>query len=93
MLENNILPRLDYATIIDSSKVGSIKPEQKIFEAALRASQVEPSEILFIDDSRPNLMAAEKLGWNVLWFDDYRPEESQARIKEWLDFGEPENIN
>ena len=93
MLENNVLPRLDYATIIDSSKVGSIKPEQKIFETAFRASQVEPHEILFIDDSRPNLMAAEKLGWNVLWFDDYRPEESQARIKEWLDFGEPENNN
>lgn len=88
MIAQKTLPPLNYSSIIDSSKIGSIKPEQKIFEAALRETGVEPHEILFIDDSRPNLMAAEKLGWNVLWFDDYRPEESETRIKEWLDFNE-----
>jgi len=32
------------------------------------------------------VMAAQKLGWKVLWFDDYRPEDSVKRIKSALDF-------
>jgi hypothetical protein len=30
-------------------------------------------------------MAAERFGWHVLWFDDYRPEESAERIKQVLE--------
>lgn len=86
MINSGTLPRVDYSSIIDSSVVKAIKPEQKIFEIASLESGVSPSEILFIDDSRQNLMAAEKLGWNVLWFDDYRPQESATRIHEWLHF-------
>ena len=86
MINNGSLPHLSYNAIIDSSLVKTIKPEQKIFEIATSESGVLPKEILFIDDSRQNLMAAEKLGWNVLWFDDYRPQESAARIHEWLHF-------
>jgi len=45
---------------------------------------VEPHEILLVDDDRPNLMAAERLGWQVLWFDDYRPTDSVERIRDAL---------
>jgi FMN phosphatase YigB (HAD superfamily) len=44
-----------------------------------------PREILLVDDTRANIMAAEKCGWQVLWFDDYRPVESVARIKTALE--------
>lgn len=84
MLAANLLPTIDYAAIIDSSAVGTIKPEPKIYELAQARSGVKPEEILLVDDSRSNLMAAEKFGWHVLWFDDYRPDESAARVKDSL---------
>lgn len=85
MLAANLLPAVKYVSIIDSSVVGTIKPEPQIYEIAQAKTGVQPSEILLIDDSRSNLMAAEKFGWHVLWFDDYRPHESAARIKESLE--------
>lgn len=86
MFKRGTLPSVNYAAIIDSSVYAVIKPEQKIYEIAQEKSGVKPEEILFIDDSRSNLMAAEKLGWRVLWFDDYRPEESADRVKQALEF-------
>lgn len=86
MLAANIIPNIEYAAIIDSSKTGAIKPEQAIYEAAQHYTNCQPNEILLIDDSRANLMAAEKMGWHVLWFDDYRPDESVARIRTTLQF-------
>lgn len=85
MLREGVLPRVDYAQVIDSSQVKAVKPEPRIFEIAQERSGVAPEEILFIDDSRPNLMAAEKFGWKVLWFDDYRPDQSVDRIKHALE--------
>lgn len=80
-----LIPDVDYDVIIDSSEVGVIKPEMKIFEIATERSGVQPEEILFIDDSRPNIMAADKLGWHVLWCDDYHPEETISRIRSSLE--------
>lgn len=85
MLAGSLLPNIPYAAIIDSSKTGAIKPEPAIYEAAQHYTNCDPSEILLVDDSRANIMAAEKFGWHVLWFDDYRPEESAARVKDALD--------
>ena len=81
MMEHKLVPKLNYECIVDSSQVGAIKPEAKIYEIAEKMAGYSGSEILFIDDSRTNLMAAERFGWRVLWFDDYRPEESVKRVK------------
>lgn len=89
MLERGLLPKLNYASIIDSSKTGAIKPEPHIYEAAQAfANGCAPEEILLIDDARTNLMAAERMGWKVLWFDDYRPDESVARVRQALEFSD-----
>ncbi|HTE21480.1 MAG TPA: HAD-IA family hydrolase [Candidatus Limnocylindria bacterium] len=88
MFERGILPDVPYASIIDSSKVGAIKPEPRIYEVAQDWAECDPSEILLIDDSRTNLMAAERMGWHVLWFDDYRPEESVAHVRGALELEE-----
>lgn len=80
------VPTLPYHSVIDSSQVKAIKPEAKIYQIAQEKAGVAPHEILFVDDSRSNLMAAEKLGWHVMWFDDYRPAQSVAHIKEALSF-------
>ena len=85
MRKRQLLPDIAYDAIIDSSKVGAIKPEKKIYQVAAERANVKPEEILLIDDSRTNLMAAEHLGWHVLWFDDYRSKESIARIRKALE--------
>jgi len=80
------IPTLPYQTIIDSSVVKAIKPEPKIYQVAQEQAKVPPEQILLVDDSRTNLMAAEKMGWHVLWFDDYRPAESVEHIRAALNF-------
>lgn len=85
LLEQGILPKVPYTAIIDSSEVKTIKPEKHIFEIATEKAGVKSSEILFVDDSRANVMAAEHMGWHVLWFDDYRPDDSVQRIHSALE--------
>lgn len=86
LISRGKLPDLPYDVIIDSSEVHAIKPEPEIYETARRHAGVNPEEILFVDDSRTNLMAAERLGWRVLWFDDYRPAEAVEKIRNTLEF-------
>ncbi|HVX24574.1 MAG TPA: HAD-IA family hydrolase [Candidatus Saccharimonadales bacterium] len=84
MRQSGALPDLAYDAVVDSSVVHAIKPEPHIYEVAQQYTGVAASEILLVDDSRVNLMAAEKLGWHVLWFDDSRIEESVQRVREAL---------
>lgn len=76
MKTQDLIPDIAYDAVIDSSIVHAIKPEAAIFAAAAGAAGVDPEAILLVDDSRANLMAAERQGWRVLWFDDYHPAES-----------------
>lgn len=87
--KRGLIPNIAYKAIVDSSEIGSLKPEKQVYEVALSRSGVEPNEILLVDDSRSNLMAADKLGWKVLWFDDYEPSESITKIHSSL---EPEEL-
>lgn len=79
-----LIPDLAYDVIVDSSKAGFIKPEAKMYEFATQQAHCPAGEILLVDDSRANLMAAAKHGWHVLWFDDYHPSESATRVREAL---------
>lgn len=86
MMAQGMLPKITYKAIVDSSQVHAIKPEEVIYQKAAEFAGCPPEEILLVDDARSNLMAAEKMGWKVLWFDDYRPEESIARVRNALEF-------
>lgn len=85
MQARELLPGVKFDAIIDSSQVGAIKPEPEVYQIATEKSGVKSEEILLIDDSRVNLMAAERYGWRVLWFDDSRPTEAAARIRSALE--------
>lgn len=85
MRRKHQLPDLPYDAVVDSSEVGAIKPDAEIYEIAAAKAGVPTDEILLIDDSRANLMAADKQGWHVLWFDDSRTDESTARAREVLE--------
>lgn len=85
LLRQGLLPNVSYDAIVDSSVVRTIKPESRMYAQATLKAHCPSSEILLVDDSRINLMAAEKHGWHVLWFDDYRPDESVQRVKSALE--------
>lgn len=84
MQQAGMLPNVDFAQIIDSSEVGSLKPEPKIFQIATELAGVAPHEIMLVDDNRANLMAAEDAGWRAIQFDNYQPEISIENIKSAL---------
>jgi FMN phosphatase YigB (HAD superfamily)/DNA-binding XRE family transcriptional regulator len=86
LMQRNLIPNIKYKVIVDSSRVAALKPTPKIYELAQQLAAVEPSEILTIDDSRSNLVTADRLGWHVVWFDEIRPEESIERAKQALEF-------
>lgn len=75
------IPDIHYDAIVDSSEVGALKPEARIYEIATERAGLPPEEIMLIDDSRPNLAAAAKLRWNVIWFDDTQREKSAATVR------------
>lgn len=85
MRRSQQLPNTHYSVIIDSSEVGAVKPEARIYEIAQERAGCTADEILLIDDSRANLAAASRLGWHVLWFDDSHLEESIRRVTETLE--------
>ncbi len=86
MQAKHLLPDVPYTAVVDSSEVNAIKPEEKMYQIAQGLAGVESSEILLVDDERANLMAADRMGWHVLWFDDYRPSESAKKIRTALEF-------
>ncbi|MBA3757991.1 HAD-IA family hydrolase [Candidatus Saccharibacteria bacterium] len=86
LLQKNIIPAHNYKTVLDSYQVKSVKPEAKIFEEARARAGFEPSEILLVDDMRPNLTAADHAGWQIVLFDSLSPEKSIENVKEVLAF-------
>lgn len=85
MRANGTLPAVDYDVIIDSSEVHAIKPDPRIYEIAAERAGVNASEILLVDDDRPNLVAAGKMGWHTMSFDAFHPEESIVSVSTALD--------
>jgi 8-oxo-dGTP diphosphatase/putative hydrolase of the HAD superfamily len=85
MRRSQQVPDITYDAIVDSSTVATIKPESRIYEIAQERASCPAEELLLIDDSRVNLVAAERLGWRVLWFDDSHPQESVDRVRQALE--------
>lgn len=86
-----LLPDVAYDAVVDSSEVRALKPEPQMFEIAAQKAGVPVQEILLVDDARENVKAAGQQGWKVLWFDDYRTQESVDKVRQALELetGEP----
>jgi FMN phosphatase YigB (HAD superfamily)/DNA-binding XRE family transcriptional regulator len=82
---NGKVPALPYDTIIDSSIVGAIKPDSRVFEIAQAQAGVPADQLMLVDDTRANLKAAEAAGWHVMLFDYSRPDESAALLRAALE--------
>lgn len=66
--------------IVNSSEVGSAKPESGIYEVALGAAGVSASEAVFVDDQLVNVEAAAALGIRAVHFIDH--EKLSTRLQE-----------
>ena len=52
---------------IYSHQVGMMKPDRAIYEHARKAlGDIDPQEMLFIDDLKPNILGAVQLGWQTI---------------------------
>ncbi len=59
-----------FDVVIDSSAVGSRKPEPRIYELTLQALEIDAGAAVFIDDLEINCDAARQLGLHAVWFQD-----------------------
>lgn len=55
---------------VTSAEIGVMKPDPRIYQVALARTSAQPQEALFIDDSRPNILAARDLGMQTVHFVD-----------------------
>lgn len=85
MMQHGLIPDVRFDAIVDSSKVGYIKPDPQIYEIAEAMAGVPSDQILLIDDTRGNLSPARSAGWHVMWFNDYDSIESTERIRTALE--------
>ena len=68
-----------FDVVVDSSEVGTRKPEPAIYEITRAKLGLPHEALLFVDDLGMNLKTARSLGWQTLRYDD------TARVLEVLD--------
>lgn len=86
LIRKKLIPKVEFAAIVESAKVKHAKPDPKIYEIAQDMAGVSADEILFVDDNALYLTSADKCGWHTLRFNAYEPAESAARVKQALEF-------
>lgn len=84
--ERNLIPDIDWATVIDSSVEKCKKPEEQIYICAQNRAQVKPDEILFVDNILKNLEIPKEMGWKTFLFDSANYEESNRKLSGVLRF-------
>ncbi len=64
--KHNFLSEFDDRVI--SGHVGFVKPDPRIYEVLFKRAGRRPSELIFIDDSAPNVRASEALGMPAIHY-------------------------
>lgn len=78
-----LLP-INWDIVIDSSVVKVNKPNEEIYLLAQKEANVEPKEILFIDNVDKNLDVPKKLGWKTFLYDSSDYERSNEELREFF---------
>ncbi|MBI4034358.1 HAD-IA family hydrolase [Candidatus Saccharibacteria bacterium] len=86
LMAKKVIPKVDYAVVIESAKAGCAKPDPKIYAMAQQQAGASADEILLIDDTPAYLTGADLAGWQVLRFDGLDPKRSIARVRQALEF-------
>lgn len=80
--ERELISYNQWKVTVDSSLVKLQKPEPEIYAYATEQSGVQPSEILFIDNSNENIQAAKDCGWQTYLYDSCNYEASNVKLSE-----------
>lgn len=81
---HGLMPNIEWEVIIDSSIVGSNKPEKEIYVIAEKEAGVTYDEILFIDNKEKNLIVPKELGWQTFFYNSSNYEESNRELEAFL---------
>lgn len=76
------LSKFDYVYL--SFEVGMKKPDKKIYEYVLHDLNIEPENILFIDDDSDNILRAKEYGWNTCKAYGYELDKIKKRVYEFI---------
>jgi len=86
-----------FDTVVCSSEIVFRKPDRAMFDVALRALNVPPSEAMFVgDDYRADIVGAKQVGLKAVWLnpqrlkipDEVKPDYDIAGLEEILSFSE-----
>ncbi len=67
MIEQEIIPNIDYKYKFLSCDLGMQKPDEVIYQYILDFTQLKPNQILFIDDKNKFIKPAKKKGWEYIF--------------------------
>lgn len=84
LLEKGLIPKIDYDQIIFSCDVGLMKPNSDIYEFAQNKANIEPKNILLIDDRQDFLDGAKKVQWHTFLFNDKERANSVKELEEYI---------
>ena len=74
----------EFDVVIESSRVGVRKPEERFYELACEALSIEPTEAVFLDDLGVNLKPARAMGMRTIKVVD--PTEALRELEELVGF-------
>jgi putative hydrolase of the HAD superfamily len=74
----------EFDVVIESSKTGLRKPDPRIYELACRELEVEPDEVVFLDDLGINLKPARAMGMTTIKVTD--PDVALAELEQVVGF-------
>lgn len=78
--KNNLLPKIDWNVIVDSSLENCKKPDSKIYEIAEQMADGLPSQILFVENSIDNVEVAKSRAWQTLLYDPSNIDKSNKEL-------------
>lgn len=84
IFQKGLMPEVEFDAVVDSSKEKLRKPCREIFTLAEELSGFQGSEILFIDNTRKNLIEPKKLGWLTYFYDSDDYEKSNVILTKYM---------
>lgn len=78
--KHDLLPKISWDVIVDSSIEKVQKPDPRIFALAEQKAEVKEHEILFIDNTSKNTDAAKSFSWQTFLYDSSNPKKSNQKL-------------
>lgn len=85
LVKIGVIPYID--VIVTNEEAGVDKPGKKIFELCLQKCEYEAEECIFIGDKvEKDMMGAESIGMNGMWYSKYSKYQDRQRINQFISY-------